>query len=142
MIEPRDDRAGCVKRDKSRRGVKCTVAIRRRDFLAVGATAITALGAGASAFAARGDEMYGLIGKMTAVPGKRDELVAILLDAASGMPGCLSYIVARDADDANAIWITEAWDSQASHDASLSIPSVKARSRKAGRSSPASAIVM
>ena len=70
--------------------------------------------------------MYGLIGKMTAVEGKRDELVAILLDGVSGMPGCLSYIVATDATDGNAIWITEAWDSKASHDASLALASVKA----------------
>jgi quinol monooxygenase YgiN len=69
--------------------------------------------------------MYGLIGKMTAAPGKRDELVSILLEGAAGMPGCLSYIVAKDTSDANAIWITEAWESKASHDASLSLPSVK-----------------
>ena len=41
------------------------------------------------------------------------------------MPGCLSYIVAKDANDANVIWITEAWDSKASHEASLSLRSVK-----------------
>ena len=69
--------------------------------------------------------MYGLIGKMTAAPGKRDELVSILLEGATGMPGCLSYIVAKDTSDANAIWVTEAWESKASHDASLSLPSVK-----------------
>ena len=69
--------------------------------------------------------MYGLIGKMTAAPGKRDDLIAILLDGVAGMPGCLSYIVAKDANDANAIWITEAWESKAAHDASLSLPSVK-----------------
>jgi len=69
--------------------------------------------------------MYGLIGKMIAAPGKRDELVSILLEGVSTMPGCLSYIVAKDMGDANAIWITEAWDSKASHDASLSLPSVK-----------------
>ena len=69
--------------------------------------------------------MYGLIGKMTAVPGKRDELVSILLEGAAAMAGCLSYIVAKDDSDANAIWITEAWESKASHDASLSLPSVK-----------------
>jgi quinol monooxygenase YgiN len=69
--------------------------------------------------------MYGLIGKMTAAPGKRDELVSILLEGAAGMPGCLSYIVAKDTSDANAIWITEAWESTASHEASLSLPSVK-----------------
>jgi len=69
--------------------------------------------------------MYGLIGKMTAAPGRRDELIAILLAGVDNMPGCLSYIVAKDADDENGIWITEAWDSKASHDASLSLPSVK-----------------
>ena len=31
------------------------------------------------------------------------------------MPGCLSYVVAKDPADENAIWITEVWDSQASH---------------------------
>jgi quinol monooxygenase YgiN len=41
------------------------------------------------------------------------------------MPGCLSYIVAKDTSDANSIWITEAWESQASHEASFSLPSVK-----------------
>ena len=69
--------------------------------------------------------MYGLIGKMIAVPGKRDELISILLEGAAIMPGCLSYIVAKDTGDADAIWITEAWDSKASHEASLSLPSVK-----------------
>lgn len=41
------------------------------------------------------------------------------------MPGCLSYIVAKDVKDENALWITEVWDSKASHDASLSLPEVK-----------------
>jgi len=70
--------------------------------------------------------MYGLIGKITAAPGKRDELIAILLEGVGDMPGCLSYIVAKDAADADGIWISEAWDSQASHDASLALPAVKA----------------
>jgi len=72
-----------------------------------------------------GKAMYGLIGQMTAVPGQRDALIAILLEAVSGMPGCLSYVVAKDPADENAIWITEVWDSPASHQASLSLPSVK-----------------
>jgi quinol monooxygenase YgiN len=69
--------------------------------------------------------MYGLIGKMVAVEGKRAELIAILLDGIGNMPGCLSYIVATDTSDPNAIWITEAWDSKSSHAASLALPSVK-----------------
>jgi quinol monooxygenase YgiN len=71
--------------------------------------------------------MYGLIGKMTAVPGQRDALIAILLEneGVDAMPGCLSYVVATDPADADAIWITEVWDSKASHDASLTLPSVR-----------------
>jgi quinol monooxygenase YgiN len=70
--------------------------------------------------------MYGLIGKALAKPGERDALMAILLEGVAAMPGCLSYVVAKDPTDANAIWITEVWDSEASHQASLSLPSVKA----------------
>lgn len=69
--------------------------------------------------------MYGLIGKMLATPGNRDALIALLLEATGDMPGCLSYIVATDPADANAIWITEAWDSQESHGASLKLPAVQ-----------------
>ena len=69
--------------------------------------------------------MYGLIGRMKVVPGQRDALIAILLKGVSGMPGCLSYVVAQDATDADAIWVTEVWDSQDSHRASLSLPSVQ-----------------
>ncbi len=69
--------------------------------------------------------MFGLIGKMLAVPGKRDDLISILVQATGAMPGCLSYVVARDAADDNALWVTEVWDSERSHAASLSLPSVK-----------------
>ena len=70
--------------------------------------------------------MHGLIGKMTAKPGQRDALIAVLLDGVAGMPGCLSYIVAQDPANADAIWITEVWDRKESHAASLSLPSVQA----------------
>jgi quinol monooxygenase YgiN len=99
--------------------------IRRRDFLMAGVTMVTAIGGVSSSLAQQGGEMHGLIGKMTAAPGKRDELISILLEGVAAMPGCLSYIVAKDTSDGNAIWITEAWDSKASHEASLSLPSVK-----------------
>lgn len=75
--------------------------------------------------------MYGLIGKMFTAPGQRDALIAILLEGTDEMPGCLSYIIAKDPSDPNAIWITEVWDSQASHQASLSLPSVQQAIAKA-----------
>jgi quinol monooxygenase YgiN len=70
--------------------------------------------------------MYGLIGKMNAVPGTRDALAAILLSGTGGMPGCLSYVIAIDPADPDALWITEVWDSQANHKASLALPGVQA----------------
>jgi len=77
------------------------------------------------ASAPQGDTMYGLIGKMTATAGQRDALIALLLEGTTAMPGCLSYIVAADPAEADAIWITEVWDSEASHKASLSLPAVQ-----------------
>lgn len=70
--------------------------------------------------------MYGLIGKMNAVAGQRDALAAILLEGTRAMPGCLSYVVATDPADPDALWITEVWDNQASHQASLALPAVQA----------------
>ena len=69
--------------------------------------------------------MYGLIAKLTVVPGRREEMVGILKESAADMPGCFSYVVAKDSADENAIYVTEVWDSIVSHDASLSLPSVK-----------------
>jgi quinol monooxygenase YgiN len=69
--------------------------------------------------------MYGLIGKMRAGSGKRDALIDILLGGTGAMPGCLSYVVATDPSDADAIWITEVWDTKESHDHSLALPAVK-----------------
>ncbi len=74
--------------------------------------------------------MYGLIGKMLAAPGQRDALAAILLESTGAMPGCLSYVIANDAADENALWITEVWDSQASHQASLQLPAVQEAIRR------------
>ena len=69
--------------------------------------------------------MHGLIGKMTAQRGQRDALIAILLEGVAGMPGCLSYVVARDPRDDDSIWITEVWNSRESHEGSLSLPTVR-----------------
>ncbi|HYD11373.1 MAG TPA: putative quinol monooxygenase [Allosphingosinicella sp.] len=75
--------------------------------------------------------MHGLIGRMRARPGQRDALTAIMLEGTQGMPGCLSYVVAKDPVDAEIIWITEVWDSKASHTASLQIPAVRAAIQRA-----------
>ena len=69
--------------------------------------------------------MHGLIGKMSAQPGRRDELIAILLEGIHDMPGCLSYIVATDPAEPDSIWITEVWDQEQSHRDSLKLPAVQ-----------------
>ena len=102
----------------------------RRDFLALtGAAALAPIArplAHVHTTSKEGATMYGLIGKMTATPGQRDALAAILLEGTGAMPGCLSYVVATDPADPDALWITEVWDTAESHKASLALPGVKA----------------
>ena len=69
--------------------------------------------------------MYGLIGKIVAVEGRRDELVAALRESTADLPGCLSYVVAEDVEDGDALWVTEVWVDEASHAASLELESVR-----------------
>ena len=94
------------------------MALGRREFTVLMSGAMTAA-VGGCALPAAGDksqtgarQMYGLIGKMTATPGQREALISLLLEGTEGMPGCLSYIVARDVKEENAIWITEVWDNK------------------------------
>jgi quinol monooxygenase YgiN len=81
--------------------------------------------AGGARAQAGGRAMYGLIGRIDAVPGRRDALVAALLKGSRAMPGCLSYVVGRDASQADAVWVTEVWESRAHHEASLGLPAVR-----------------
>ena len=93
----------------------------RREILG----ALALLGGVAQAAPQEQKPMCGLIGKLVSAAGKRDELISLLLQGSVEMPGCLSYIVARDSADDDSIWITEVWDDKASHDASLSLPAVQ-----------------
>lgn len=71
---------------------------------------------------------YGLVGKFTAQPGKRDELVAILLRAAESLESnedCIHYLISST-EEADTIWVTETWTDKAAHDASLEPPDVRA----------------
>jgi|SRR6185437_8574195 len=69
--------------------------------------------------------MWGMIAKITAVPDKREEIIAILRQSAAKMPGCISYVVAEDAAAEHTLWVTEVWLSQADHDASLGLRQVQ-----------------
>jgi quinol monooxygenase YgiN len=99
--------------------------INRREFLAAGAATVMVARATGLSAGQEQQAMYGLIGKLITVEGRRDALLAILTQGTANMPGCRSYIVAKDNVDPNGVWITEVWDSKESHDASLSLPSVR-----------------
>lgn len=69
--------------------------------------------------------MYGLINKLTAQVGSRDELADIMSAGTQNMPNCKSYVIAKCASDENLLWITEVWTDKESHQASLQLPSVQ-----------------
>jgi quinol monooxygenase YgiN len=76
--------------------------------------------------------MYGLIGRMLSKPGQREALIAAMTSSGSAtLPGCLSYVVARDSANADGLWITEVWENEAAHQASLNLPEVQAAIAKA-----------
>ncbi len=72
---------------------------------------------------------FGLYGKIIAQAGQRDALVLVLLEAAAALehvPGCELYIVNTSPTEPDVVWVTEVWNSQADHQASLTRDEVKA----------------
>lgn len=53
--------------------------------------------------------------------GQTRRMIEVLQASAANTPGYLSDIVSRDESDENMLWVTEAWESQTAHDASLSL---------------------
>lgn len=69
----------------------------------------------------------GLYTKFTAHTDQRDRLIENLLSAAGHMKdvaGCELYIINASAQDADTVWVTEVWDSEEQHRASLSLEGV------------------
>lgn len=98
----------------------------RRQFLVAAGALVAVGGVQVTTVQRTGGKMFGLIGKITAVAGQREALARILIDGTGGMPGCLSYVVAADTADADALWVTEVWEDQTKHRASLQLPAVQA----------------
>jgi quinol monooxygenase YgiN len=72
---------------------------------------------------------YFLHGKLTAKAGFGNQLASILLQAAQSVEaakGCKLYIISKDAQDKESVWVTEVWDSKQDHDDSLKLDSVRA----------------
>ncbi|WP_099156905.1 putative quinol monooxygenase [Virgibacillus ndiopensis] len=67
---------------------------------------------------------FGLYGKFTAVEGKRDTLVEILVEASKSMEElneCELYVVSIDNHDPDAVYVYEVWNDEKAHQASLSL---------------------
>jgi quinol monooxygenase YgiN len=79
-------------------------------------------------------ELFGLHGCLGAKPGKGDELEAILLEAAGLLESnddCKLYLVSRQPDEPDAVWVTEAWRSREAHRASLEDEATRALIQRA-----------
>ena len=71
---------------------------------------------------------YANMGTLGALPGKRDELVAILTRPSPelGRVGCLLYEVGVNDEQPDTVFVAELWTSSEAHQASLQLHSVRA----------------
>ncbi|WP_052434527.1 putative quinol monooxygenase [Streptacidiphilus melanogenes] len=80
-----------------------------------------------------GEKMFSVYGRMTALPGRRDELMALLRDGfrAGGEDcGLLAYSINAVVDDPDTLWLTQLWTDKAAHDAMTRSEAVAAVSRR------------
>lgn len=72
--------------------------------------------------------MYLLHGKLQAKPNQANELADILLEASklvSTAKGCKLYVIGKDENEPNSVYVTEIWDSKDDHDNSLKVDGVR-----------------
>jgi quinol monooxygenase YgiN len=72
---------------------------------------------------------FGQHSKVTARPGKRDELVAKFLEVGEiqrSNPECELIFVSTTENDANAVYLTEVWSSEENHEQALDSEEVRA----------------
>ncbi|MBS1757353.1 MAG: antibiotic biosynthesis monooxygenase [Bacteroidetes bacterium] len=72
--------------------------------------------------------MYLLHGKLQAKPNQANELADILLEASklvSTAKGCKLYVIGKDENEPNSVYVTEIWDSKDDHDNSLKVEGVR-----------------
>ena len=71
---------------------------------------------------------YANMGTLGTLPGKRDELVAILTRPSLelGRAGCLLYEVGVNDERPDTVFVAELWTSSEAHQASLELDSVRA----------------
>ncbi|OIJ94900.1 hypothetical protein BIV25_21155 [Streptomyces sp. MUSC 14] len=77
--------------------------------------------------------MFSVYGRMTALPGRRDELIALLLDGfrAGGEDcGLLAYSINAAFDDPDTVWLTQLWVDKDAHDVTTRSEPVAAVTRQ------------
>ncbi|MFB9273691.1 putative quinol monooxygenase [Cohnella cellulosilytica] len=65
---------------------------------------------------------FTMFGQLIARPGQRGELAKLMLESAATlqeMEGCIYYIISESVDEPDALWISELWESEEAHAASL-----------------------
>jgi quinol monooxygenase YgiN len=71
---------------------------------------------------------YALLNKLTTLPGKRDQVLEILLESGrlfDNNPACYLYLVSESTDDANVVWVIDLWSSQEEHAVALKAPELR-----------------
>jgi quinol monooxygenase YgiN len=64
--------------------------------------------------------MFSVFGRMTALPGRREELISLLLDgfrAGGEDSGLVAYSINTAFDEADTVWVTQLWTDKEAHDA-------------------------
>lgn len=77
--------------------------------------------------------MFSVYGRMKAQPGRRDELIAVLLAgfrAGGDESGLLHYSINIAFDDPDTIWLTQLWRDKDAHDVTTRSEPVAAVSRQ------------
>jgi quinol monooxygenase YgiN len=73
-------------------------------------------------------EKFGIYGKLIAKEGEREQLAAILVEAAESLQeheDCELYLVSVAQDDPNSVYVYEVWKSENAHQNSLTLESTQ-----------------
>ena len=76
-----------------------------------------------------GASMFSVYGRMTALPGRREELIALLQEgfrAGGEDSGLLTYSINTAPEDPDTVWMTQLWTDRAAHDATTRSEAVAA----------------
>jgi quinol monooxygenase YgiN len=77
---------------------------------------------------------YALINKMTTQPGKRDEVIEIMLKSGAAFndnPSCVLYVVSKDKKDDNVLWVQDLWTNGDDHKTAMNDAEMQAYVKQA-----------